>query len=64
MLNGFLLNPIDFDDMSIEAGNLQYGIQCLKTTIAQKLVAMYPPTPIPVNEIILQQSEFVVMITI
>ena len=50
--------------MSIEAGNLQYGIQCLKTTIAQKLVAMYPPTPTPVNEIILQQSEFVVMITI
>ena len=64
MLNGFLLNPIDFDDMSIEAGDLQYGIQCLKTTIAQKLVAMYPPTPTPVNEIVLQQNEFIVMINL
>ena len=64
MLNGFLLNPIDFDDMSIEASDLQYGIQCLKTTIVQKLVTMYPPTPTPVNEIVLQQNEFVVMIAI
>ena len=61
MLNGFLLNPIDFDDMSIEADDLQYGIQCLKTTIAQKLV---PPTPTPVNEIVLQQNEFIVMINL
>lgn len=64
MLNGFLLNPIDFDDMSIEADDLQYGIQCLKTTIAQKLVTMYPPTPTPVNEIVLQQNEFIVMINL
>ena len=64
MLNGFLLNPIDFDDMSIEASDLQYGIQCLKTTIAQKLVTMYPPTPTPVNEIVLQQNEFIVMINL
>ena len=35
--NGFLLNPVDFEDMSIEANDLQYGIQCLQTTIAQKL---------------------------
>ena len=53
-MNGFLLNPIDFDDMSIEAGDLQYGIQCLKNTIVQKLATMYPPTPTPVNEIVLQ----------
>ena len=64
MLNGFLLNPIDFDDMSIEAGDLQYGIQCLKATIAQKLATMYPPTPTPVNEIVLQQNEFIVMINL
>ena len=64
MLNGFLLNPIDFDDMSIEAGDLQYGIQCLKNTIVQKLATMYPPTPTPVNEIVLQQSEFIVMINL
>ena len=56
MANGFLLNPVDFEDMSIEANDLQYGIQCLQTAIAQKLATMYPPTPTPVNEIILQQG--------
>lgn len=64
MANGFLLNPVDFEDMSIEANDLQYGIQCLQTTIAQKLATMYPPTPTPVNEIILQQGEFVVIINL
>ena len=64
MANGFLLNPVDFEDMSIEANDLQYGIQCLQTAIAQKLATMYPPTPTPVNEIILQQGEFVVIINL
>ena len=62
--NGFLLNPVDFEDMSIEANDLQYGIQCLQTAIAQKLAAMYPPTPTPVNEIVLQQGEFVVIVNL
>ena len=64
MPNGFLLNPVDFEDMSIEANDLQYGIQCLQTTIAQKLATMYPPTPTPVNEIVLQQGEFVVIVNL
>ena len=42
MPSSFLLNPVDFEDMSIEANDLQYGIQCLQTTIAQKLATMYP----------------------
>ena len=50
--------------MSIEANDLQYGIQCLQTAIAQKLATMYPPTPTPVNEIILQQGEFVVIVNL
>ena len=64
MANGFLLNPVDFEDMSIEANDLQYGIQCLQTAIAQKLATMYPPTPTPVNEIVLQQGEFVVIVNL
>ena len=62
--NGFILNPVDFENMSIKADNLQYGIQYLQTSISQKLACIYPPTPTPVNEIILNQNEFVVMITI
>lgn len=61
---GFILNPVDFENMSIKADNLQYGIQYLQTSISQKLACIYPPTPIPVNEIILNQDEFAVMITI
>ena len=64
MANGFLLNPVDFEDMSIEANDLQYGIQCLQTAIAQKLATMYSPTPTPVNEIVLQQGEFVVIVNL
>ena len=58
--NCFLLNPVDFEDMSIEANDLQYGIQCLQTTIALKLITM----PTPVNEIVLQQGEFVVIVNL
>ncbi len=62
--NSFLLNPVDFENMSIQADNLQYGIQHLQTAIAQKLTNRYPPTPTPINEIVLNQNDFVVMITV
>lgn len=62
--NGFILNPVDFENLSVEADNIQYGIQYLQTSISQKLACIYPPTPTSVNEIILNQNEFVVMITI
>lgn len=62
--NSFLLNPVDFENMSIKVDNLQYGIQHLQTSIAQKLTNIYPPTPTPINEIILNQNDFVVMITV
>lgn len=62
--NSFLLNPVDFENMSIKVDNLQYGIQHLQMAIAQTLTNRYPPAPTPVNEIILSQDEFVVMITV
>ena len=60
--NGFILNPVDFDDLTVEADNIQYGISCIQSAIAQKLATAYPPLPTPTNELILNIGEFVVMI--
>ena len=35
--NGFILTPVDFNDLTIEADNIQYGISCIQSAIAQKL---------------------------
>ena len=60
--NGFILNPVDFNDLTIEADNIQYGIGCIQSAIAQKLTNTYPPAPTPTSEINLNPTEFVVMI--
>ncbi|MBP3761011.1 MAG: site-specific integrase [Ruminococcus sp.] len=60
--NGFILNPVDFNDLTIEADNIQYGINCIQSAIAQKLTNTYPPAPTPTSEINLNPIEFVVMI--
>ncbi|MBO5103797.1 MAG: site-specific integrase [Ruminococcus sp.] len=63
-LNGFILNAVDFDDLTVEADNIQYGISCIQSTIVQKLTSCYPPSPTPTNELVLNIGEFVVMINI
>lgn len=62
--NGFILNPVDFEDFTIEAENIQNGISCIQSAIVQKLAAVYPPSPTPTNELVVNPNEFVIMITI
>lgn len=62
--NGFILNPVDFEDFTIEAENIQNGISCIQSAIAQKLTTVYPPSPTPANELVVNPNEFVIMINI
>lgn len=62
--NSFILNDVDFDELKIEADNINYGISCIQSAIAQKFSNIYPPSPTPNNELVLNIGEFVVMINI
>lgn len=62
--NGFILNPVDFEELKIEADNIQYGINCIQSAITQKLATTYTPSPTPANELILNAGEFVVIINV
>lgn len=62
--NGFILNVVDFDELTIETDNINYGISCIQSAIAQKLSNIYPPSPTPNSELVVNIGEFVVMITI
>ncbi len=62
--NGFILNAVDFEELKIEADNIQYGISCIQSAIAQKLSNIYPPSPTPNNELVLNIGEFVVMVNV
>ena len=61
---GFILTTIDFENLSVEADNIQYGIDCIQSTIIQRTSRSYPPSPTPVNELVLNNGEFVVMVNI
>lgn len=50
--NGFVLTTIDFEELSIEADNIQYGIDCIRSAIIQRTARSYPPSPAPVNELV------------
>lgn len=60
--NGFILNAVDFEELRIEADNIQYGISCIQSAIVQKLTTAYPPSPTPNSELVVNTGEFVVMI--
>lgn len=62
--NGFILNAVDFDELKINADNVQHGISCIQSAMSQMLTNINPPPPTPNSELILSIGEFVVMITI
>ena len=49
---------------SVEADNIQCGIDCVQSAIIQRTARSYPPSPTPVNELVLNNGEFVVMVNI
>ena len=61
--NGFILNVVDFDDMSLEADNIQNGIVCLQNILSEKLTGIISPPPTPIQDLVLGAGEFVQMIT-
>lgn len=63
-MNGFILNVIDFEDLSLEADNIQNGIRCIQSELSGRLIGSIPPTPTPCQELMLNAGEFVVMMTI
>ena len=43
--NGFILNTVDFEDLSVEADNIQYGISCIHSAIYQRMLTSLLPEP-------------------
>ena len=62
--NGFILSAVDFDDITAEADNIQYGINCIQSAILQKAQNSFLPVPTPNSELVLNAGDFVVMINI
>lgn len=65
-MNGFILNVVDFDDLSIEADNIGNGLVLLQSELAEKMIGCLPPMPTPCQDLVLSSdaNEFVTMITI
>ena len=62
--NGFILNTVDFEDLSVEADNIQYGISCIHSAISQRMLTALLPEPTPASELALSPADFVVMVTV
>lgn len=62
--NGFILNVVDFDDLSFEVDNIQFGLVCIQDAITEKLVGYCPPVPTPCSDLVLSAGEFVIMIMV
>ncbi len=62
--NGYILNAVDFEDLSVEADNIQNGLSCIQTAITQKIAETFPPAPTPHNDIIVQPGEFIVVVNV
>ncbi len=63
-MNGFILNVVDFDELSLEADNIQNGIVRIQSEISSRLIGTVPPVPTPCQDLILSSNEFMIMINI
>lgn len=61
--NGVIMNAIDFNDLSVQADDVQKGIAYIQSAIIQRISSSYPPLSTPYSEIILNPGEFIVMVT-
>jgi hypothetical protein len=62
--NGYIMNAVDFEDLCVEADNIQNGLSCIQTAITQKIAGTFPPAPTPHNDIIVQPGEFIVVVNV
>ena len=62
--NGYILNAVDFEDLCVEADNIQNGLSCIQTAITQKIAETFQPAPTPHNDIIVQPGEFIVVVNV
>ncbi|MCM1316476.1 MAG: site-specific integrase [Prevotella sp.] len=62
--NGFIMNAVDFENLSIQTDNIQHGLNCIQSAITKKLMGTYPPVPTPYSELILNTGEFIIMVNI
>ena len=61
-MNGFILNAVDFDELSLEADNIINGLTQLHTELSERLIGCIPPMATPCQDLLLNQGEFVVML--
>ena len=63
-MNGFILNAVDFDELSLEADNITNGLTQLHTEITERLIGCIPPMATPCQDLILNKNkgEFVAML--
>lgn len=63
-MNGFILNVVDFDDLSLEADNITYGLSIIQSELSEKLTGCISPMPTPCQDLVLNAGEFVIMVTV
>ena len=63
-MNGFILNVVDFDELSLEADNITNGLTQIHTELSERLIGCIPPMATPCQDLVLNKSEFIVMINI
>lgn len=62
--NRFILNPVDFENLSVESDNIQYGLSCIQNKIISKISISYLPAPTPTNEINLNLGDLLVIVNV
>jgi hypothetical protein len=63
-MNGFILNVVDFDELSLEADNITNGLTLIHTELSERLIGCIPPMATPCQDLLLNKGEFIVMINI
>lgn len=62
--DGFILNAVDFDSISVKAMTVDQGMICIQNEISEKIAGTFPPIPTPYQELALCPGEFVLIVNV
>lgn len=62
--DGFILNAVDFDGVSVKALTVDQGMLCIQNEISEKIAGTFPPMPTPYPELVLCPGEFVLIVNV
>lgn len=62
--DGYIMNVVDFDQVSVKAATIDQGLLCLQNELSDLFSGIIPPAPTPLQDLLVNPGEFIVVVNL